>query len=340
MTRAREPFRRYLAALFATAAVIAGGCFAVNAVIDPLWYFQGNLITGVNYTFNERLAKMNYLLPRLAEYDCLILGSSTAALLPERNIPDRRCFNLGFSSGVVSEFLLYGKYLRNRGFRPALLIVGVDEFDFEGPTVAPNVPAFIGSDTAPPSVWRNYLSLDALDFSYRTLKGDYPNHRLYDRNFRSHIIPRRHPYRPPKHLATETDPPEFHPERAAMYIELRRLFPEAQAIGFVAPTAAWTIAQVKLDGRLDAYLDALRQVSTAFGEFIDLGIPSAVTVNRTSTYDGLHYVDAVNDHTLAALLTGNPAPGVDWLHTPLPRIAALYEERIDDLVLHPPKRPQ
>src|ERR1700741_3507842 len=123
----------------------------------------------------------------MARYDCLILGSSTAALLPERNMPGHRCFNMGFSSGVVSEFLLYGKYLRAHGFKPTLLIVGVDEFDFEGPTVAPDVPKFIISGAKPPSVWRSYLSLDALGFSYRTLRGDYPNHRLYDRDFRSHI---------------------------------------------------------------------------------------------------------------------------------------------------------
>jgi hypothetical protein len=337
MTRADGQFRRYLAVLLATAVVIAGGCFAFNALVDPLWYFQGNLLTGVSYTFNERLAKMNYFLPRQARYDCLILGSSTAALLPERNIPGHRCFNMGFSSGAISEMLLYGKYLRARGFTPTLLIVGVDEFDFEGATAAPDVPEFIRSGAPPPSVWRSYLSLDALGFSYRTLRGDYPNHRLYDRDFRSHIIPRRRPYKPPKHLARQANPPEFHPERAAMYVELRRMFPEARAIGFVAPTAAWTIAQLKLDGRLAAYLDALHQISTAFDAFIDLGIPSEITVSRTDTYDGLHYDDAVNDHTLAALVSGAAAPGIDWRRTPLPEIASTYGERIDRLVLHPTK---
>jgi len=320
--------------LLAAIAVVAGACFGANALIDPLWYFNGNVVTGVNYTFNERLAKMNYLLPRLEQYDCLILGSSTAALLPERRIQGRRCFNLGFSSGVVSEFLLYAKYLRARDFRPKLLIVGVDEFDFEGPTVAPNVPDFIVKGADPPAVWRTYLSLDALDFSYRTLRGDYPNHRMFGRDLQSHIIPRGRPYKPPAQLAAQAIPPEFHPERAEMYIELRRLFPEARAVGFVPPTAAWTIAQLKLDGRLDAYLEALHRVSTAFDEFLDFGIPSEITVSTTNTFDGLHYDDAVNEHTLAALLSGQTAPGVDWIRESSTEIAAAYDDRINRLVLH------
>jgi hypothetical protein len=335
MAPSHRVFLRYLAMLLGVVVVIAGACLGFNALVDPLWYFNGNVVSGVNYTFNERLAKMNRLLPRLAQYDCLILGSSTAALLPQRQIHPQHCFNLSFSSGVVSELLLYAKYLRARDFHPKLLIVGVDEFDFEGPTVPPDVPDFIRTGANPPSFWRTYLSLDTLDFSYRTLKGDYPNKRLYDREFESHIIARRHPHKPPKHLAAEADPPQFHPERAALYVELRRTFPEARAIGFVAPTAAWTIAQLELDGRLDAYLGALHRVSTAYDEFLDFSIPSEVTAGMTYTYDGLHYKDAVNEHTLAALMSGQAGSGVDWKKESPTEIAAAYRERIDRFVLHP-----
>src|SRR5580704_946052 len=84
MARTRRLFRRYLAMLLGGILVIVAACLAANALIDPLWYFDGNVVTGVNYAFNERLAKMNRLLPRLQQYDCLILGSSTAAVLPQR----------------------------------------------------------------------------------------------------------------------------------------------------------------------------------------------------------------------------------------------------------------
>src|SRR5215470_12931574 len=170
MGRAQTLVVRSVAILVGVVVVLAGLCVGINALVDPLWYFRGNVITGVNFPFDERLAKANRLLPRMAEFDCLMLGSSTTALVPETKIEGHRCFNLGFSSGLVSEALLYGKYLRARGFAPKLLIVGVDEFDFEGPNVTPDVPAFIKANASPPSFWSSYLSLEALDWSYRTLQ--------------------------------------------------------------------------------------------------------------------------------------------------------------------------
>jgi hypothetical protein len=335
MARTHRVFLRYLGVLAGVVVIVAGGCLAFNMLVDPLWYFNGNVLTGVNYTFNERWAKVDRVLPRLASYDCLILGSSTSALLPQRRIHPQHCFNMSFSAGTVSELLLYAKYLKARRFAPKLLIVGVDEFDFEGPAEKPDVPDFILSGENPPSFWHAYLSLDALDFSYRTLKGDYPNKRLYDSEFQSHIIARKHPHKPPKHLAAQAHPPEFHPERAALYVELRQMFPEARALAFVAPTAAWTIAQLELDGHLDAYLGALHQASMAYDEFLDFSIPSEVTAGMKYTYDGLHYKDPVNEHTLHALMSDEAAPGVDWKKQSPAEIAALYRERIDRFVLHP-----
>jgi hypothetical protein len=329
---------RYVAMVFAMVAALGGLCLTINAVVDPLWYFRGNILTGVNYAFNERLAKINRLLPHQTDYDCLILGSSTAALLPERMISGYRCFNMGFSGGVVSEFLLYATYLRARGVAPKLLIVAVDEFDFEGPTVPPNVPQFILDGDDPPSFWRSYLSLDALDFSIRTFRGDYPNHRMFDRDFRSHIIPRRRPYRPP-HIAARKDPGEFHGERAASYVELRHVFPLARAIGFVTPTSAWTVAQLEVDGRLELYLESLHQIAAAFNEFLDFGVPSDITASTQDTYDGLHYVDSVNDRVAAALISGDAAPGINWHSTSDERIFAVYKSRIDRLVGDPVERP-
>src|SRR5579863_7486903 len=116
MTGLQQTIGRYLAMVFAMVVVVAGLCLVLNILVDPLWYFRANVLTGVNYAFNERFAKINRFLPRMEEYDCIILGSSTAALVPERMISGYRCFNLGFSGGRVSEVLLYGKYLRARGF--------------------------------------------------------------------------------------------------------------------------------------------------------------------------------------------------------------------------------
>jgi hypothetical protein len=325
---------RVLAALAGAVALLVGLCLGATMLIDPLWYFRGNLVTGVNFAFNERLAKLNRLLPGLAHYDCVMFGSSTTTLVPLDRIEGRRCFNLAFSGGVVSEFLIYARYLRARGFKPKLVIVGIDDFDFEGATLKLNVPDFVTAGDDPPSFWQSYLSVDALVLSYRALRYDFPNRRRYDRAWRCHIIPRKTIYRAPTKLEPQAPRPELHAERGDLYVELRQLFPEARALAFVAPNAAWTIAQLELDGNLDTYLEGLRRAAAAFDAFLDFSIPSDITVSTTNTYDGVHFADAVNDHTAAALVSGDPAPGVDWKRRSPADIKALYEERIDRLVLH------
>ncbi len=323
----------HLAALVATAGAIAGLCLAVNLLVDPLWYLHGNVITGVNFAFNERVAKMNRFLPRLKEYDCLIMGSSRATLLPERQFRDHRCFNLAFSGGRINEFLLYAQYLRARGFAPALLIIGVDPYNFVGPMPDPDVPDFVRTGADPPSLLRTYLSLDALDFSIRELEGDSPHHRYYDRDLNCRILARAHTYHPPRVMTPLPEPSEVHIERAALYVELRRMFPAARAIGYVPPVSAWTVARLGLNAELDEYLVALGRVAAAFDEFLDFGIPSTITATPSDTYDGSHYSEAVNARIAAALQSNQPGPGVDWHQESAGAIAALYRERLDRLVL-------
>ena len=109
MTGAHASSWQYLAVLASVVLVLAGLCLGVNVLFDPLWYFRGNRITGVNYAFNERVAKLNQLLPRLSEYDCVMFGSSTTTLVPPPRIAGRPCFNMAFSGGVVSHFLFLSK---------------------------------------------------------------------------------------------------------------------------------------------------------------------------------------------------------------------------------------
>jgi hypothetical protein len=331
---AGQHLRVYFAMLFGSASLVAILCLAVNILVDPLWYVRGNVITHVNYAFNERTAKMVRFLPRMTDYDCVLIGSSHTALLHEHQITDHRCFNLGFSHGRVGEFLPYAKYLRERGFRPSLIVINVDLYDFLDPPDALTVPSFIRSISDPPSILRTYLSLDALNFSSRTLLGSFPNHLVYDADKQMHIIPKAHAYRPPRHLIPRLKPPAFHSELAGSFIELRRAFPEARAIGWLPPISAWTIAQLKLDGSLTCYLDASQSISQGYDEFLDFSIPSEITAGTANTFDGLHYVDDVNDRVLAALMSNNADFGVDWRRVGPTDIANQYNARLDEFVFH------
>src|SRR5260370_8536311 len=94
--RPRGLLAMYLGALVATASVIAGLCLVINLLVDPLWYLHGNVVTGVNFAFNERVAKMNQFLPRMPDYDCLITCASPPTLLPHQHFPGHRSFHLTF----------------------------------------------------------------------------------------------------------------------------------------------------------------------------------------------------------------------------------------------------
>ena len=328
--KSTQRFRSYLGWLLATVGVIVAACFAVNCLVDPLWYLRGNVLTGVNYAFNERLAGIIRFLPRRADYDCVIFGTSRASLLPEEKIEGYRCYNLSISDGTAPEYVLYAKYLREHGYTPRLMIVDVKRAEFIGPQQAVEVPDFIRDGSSPPSIFASYLSLDALDFSIRTLRGDSPHHRYYDGNFRAELEVRskRHRYDPKGPIKPQPVPFDVHAERAQAYVELRRQFPTARTIGYIPPESAWRIAAFSLTGQLDPYLAAIGQVAAAYDEFLDFSIPSALTQSKEGTYDGSHYTRAVNARVLAGLLANNSDIAVDWRKEDLPAIVALYHTRL------------
>jgi len=336
MTQGRKRLRRFIVWLVAAAAVVVAGCFTVNCLVDPLWYLRGNLLTGINYPFNERLAKIIRFVPRMADYDCVIFGTSRATLLPENEVKGYRCYNLAISDGQVSEWLLYADYLRQRGFAPKLMLVEFKGGDLVGPAHPTEVPDFVRSGAAPPSILITYLSLDAFDFSIRTLQGDAPHHRYYDAEFGAQLEKRskKHYYNPTLPITAMPPPSDVHPERAEQYVALRQKFPMAKAIGFVPPESAWRMAAFSLTDGFDEYLGAVSRVAAAYDEFLDFSIPSKMTEskNPADTYDGIHYSRAVNGRVLAALLAHKTDAALDWRAEDGASAAANYKRMIADFM--------
>ena len=214
------------------------------------------------------------------------------------------------------------------------MIVDVKRADFIGPEQALEVPDFIRDGAGPPSIFASYLSIDALDFSIRTLRGDAPHHRYYNQDFRAELEVRskRHRYDPKGPIKPEPAPFGVHPERAAAYVELRRQFPTARAIGYIPPESAWRIAAFSLTGQLDAYLAAIGKVATAYDEFRDFSIPSKLTEGKEGTYDGSHYSRAVNARVLAGLMADQSDLAVDWRREDLAAVTALYHRRLAEFM--------
>jgi hypothetical protein len=273
----------------------------------------------------------------MADYDCVIFGTSRATLLPENEVKGYRCYNLAISDGEVGEWLLYADYLRQRGFAPKLILVEMKRGDLVGPAQPPEVPEFVRSGAAPPSILITYLSLDALDFSIRTLQGDAPHHRYYDAQFGAQLEKRskKHYYNPTVPIQPMAPPTDVHPERADQYVALRQKFPTAKAIGFIPPESAWRMAAFSLTGGFDDYLGAVSRIAAAYDAFLDFSIPSKLTEskNPADTYDGIHYSRAVNGQVLAALLANKTDAALDWRADDGATAAAHYKRLIADFMM-------
>jgi hypothetical protein len=336
MTRSRKRLVTFITALVGTAGVIVAACFAVNCLVDPLWYLRGNLLTEINYPFNERLSKLVRFLPRMADYDCMIFGTSRATLLPEEKAKGYRCYNMAVSDGQASEYLIYADYLRQRGFAPRLIIVDIRRTEFIGPAVSPVVPDFVRTGEAPPSIFATYLSLDALDFSIRTLRGDAPHHRYYDKDFAAHleIRSKRHYYNPSVPIKPEPPPHDLHPERAQAYIEFRQKFPTARAIAYLPPESAWRIAAFSLTDGFDAYLGAIGKIAAAYDQFLDFSVPSPLTLTKDpkDTYDGSHYSRNVNEKVLATLLGNREDAAIDWRGQDAATLIPVYRDKLAEFM--------
>jgi hypothetical protein len=336
MTRSRKRLVTFIGALLATAGVIVASCFAVNCLVDPLWYLRGNVLTEINYPFNERLSKLIRFLPRMNDYDCMIFGTSRATLLPEEQAKGYRCFNMAVSDGQASEHLLFADYLRQRGFAPRLIIVDIRRGELIGPAVPGDVPDFVRTGEAAPSIFATYLSLDALDFSIRTLRGDAPHHRYYDKDFRARLEVRskKHYYNPAVPIKPSPPPNDVHPERAEAYIQLRQKFPMARAIAYLPPESAWRVAAFSLTDGFDAYLGAIGKIAAAYDQFLDFSVPSPLTLSKDpkDTYDGSHYSRKANELVLTALLSDRQDAAIDWRGRDAATLIPVYRDRLADFM--------
>jgi hypothetical protein len=294
---------RYLLAVFLSASATALTAFILVCLVDPLWYFSGNVLTGINYPFNERLAKLIRFSKSQDSYNCIIFGSSRVTVLNEHDIAKYSCFNFAFSSGQIAEFVELGRYLKFFGFTPDLMIVGVDAFNFYRPQDISRLPDFVVDRKPPPAIIWTYLSIDAIDFAIRTLRKDAPMRRFYLRDLTGAIRPDLPHAQRPNCLAIEPKVGPFRQTEANLYSKLKKIWPDARFVGYVPPLSTWDIAAIDADGTLDSYLSAIYSTARIFDLLIDFSVPSEITADPRNTVDGDHFYRPTNK-AIAERLSG------------------------------------
>jgi hypothetical protein len=281
---------------------IVGG---INWLIDPLWYSHGNILTGQNFAFNERISKTNLFLRTKdkVKYNCLILGSSRVITMKASTFTEDRCFNYALKGGEAQDILDYANFVKEQGINPQKVYIGVDGFNFVADTKKKQAP-FDAKKVSTQSFTHAYLSTDVLTFSIMTLLGISPDPaNYYNANFE-----------PEDFAAPPVYKPEFYKPLEAQQCDLsivdsfaqlkKQIFPNAQIIGFVAPRSAWSIVNDTYGRDLtDCELEAFYQLSQIYDVMYDFSVPSEVTKNPKFTFDGSHYSVPTNDR-VAEILQG------------------------------------
>lgn len=312
-------FKSYAASLLSSLGLMLGGVLALNCAVDPLWHFNGNVVTGKNIAFNERESKLRRAQSQVAATDCVIYGSSRATLLDAGFFHQHRCYNMAVSGGTAAEFPYYADALSRMGGKPEFVVIGADDLSFFGVLSADNVPAWVREKRRAPRWYQDYLSIDALEFSIRALSGKSPIPRYYRPDFSIAIEEGRRVYRPDaadlmldtKQPVTEVDgsqarePGEFLPA----YQQLVAMTQADRVVIYVPPISLWAISDMVRKGELADYLEAIYQLTTLGWPVLDFSVPSAVTSDPSRTYDGSHYNLDVNRQIAAAVETDSPTCG-------------------------------
>jgi hypothetical protein len=336
----RTALKRYVAVVFATGAAILASMLAVNLLVDPLWYLNGNVLTGMNFQYNERHSKAYRFLRDPDRYDCLIFGSSTGSLLNENKINGYDCFNFSFSHATAKEYVTYARFARRHLKQVRLVIVSADAYSLLDKEIADRSPGFVREEgREPPSMWRAYLSRTTLRFSIDTLRDIHKKGIYYRDDFTAAVHPDSPSYEPEDTLSDDferrfghkaTD--RFSERHIALYREIRGLFPEAQFVGVSPPIAAHYVGFLRLAHTLHDLLEAKYALSRVFDRYYDFSLPSPVTKDPSNTYDGEHFALPWNDHVIAIVNGRADDFGVPVHALSLASYRTLFLALIDDFI--------
>lgn len=283
---------------------LLGSVAGINWLIDPLWYSHGNILTGKNFAFNERITKTNLFFRTHEDenYNCIILGSSRVTTLRASEFTNHNCFNYALKGAEIPDFVSYANFLQEEGVEPEIVYLGVDGLNFVEKERKEQPPLAINS-LQTKSPLQAYLSADVLLFSAMTLLGVSPDPgNYYDRDFEPVDFAN-----PPVYEGKFYQPASLQKcdlTAVETFISLKEFFPDAKFVAYVPPRSAWSMINDTYGrGLMDCYLSAFYQLSQSYDVMYDFSIPSEVTKNPRNTFDGSHFSVAANS-SLAKVLQG------------------------------------
>jgi hypothetical protein len=290
---------------------VCSSVLAVNFLVDPLWYYDGNRISDKNFIYNERYSKAIRFSRSKQHYDCLVFGSSTATLLNERKIEGYRCYNFAVSGGNLRDASHLLQFAKAHIKPLRLVVVGLDPANLLDAELDADVTDFIRDEANLPNPVRAYLALDLSFFSLQAMVGMVPPlHylRYYKADFTAELWPGAGRYRPELILTPEVEgrfghsmTAPFGTRNVVFISQLRAALPGTKLIGYGPPIFANYIGFLYLSGSLEGFLKTNYQAAKMFDAYYDFTRPSAITADAGNTPDGEHFNAMVNDAIVHAI---------------------------------------
>ena len=319
----------YLIITLVLSSSILAGVFALNAMVDPFWFFKGNQLGDRNFVFNERISKTVQFWQSPELYDCVILGTSNLTVVPFEKNGFESCFNYSISGGTAEEFGVILQHLSTAGVKLERVIIGVDFLNLYR-VAQSSLPAFIKERTEVPPASNFYLSFDALGMAFRSIRDDSPLPRYYDKEFHGQVDLSHLPFEIPQ-APSKLSPIEVNPKLIETYQSLPTIYPNARFTALVPPMSAWHFAEQLHRVGVNPYVDSLSAIASKYDDFIDFSLPSQMTYDVSSTYDGLHYLPQANRQIAEALRDESQARfGVNYKAYTNEEIVKIVEVKLEE----------
>ena len=311
-TDEQQPAGRYLVILFGVVLATLGTMLVINLVVDPLWYFKGNRLSGMNFVLDERTSKPTRLARLKTKPDCLLFGTSSGSLMNDADrIAGGNCFNLAISKGHSDEFVSFANWAKSQDINPRTVIFEVDAISLMATRPSALLPDFVVQKQAPPSPVIPYISFHSLLFSAKTALHIQSNPRYYDRNFRGAVV-KTAPYDPTLDHSFMGSLGPYEPAGNLQAIAtFRANWPGVKVICYAAPFSPDFSAAIDKKGTLDSFVRAMMAVAQSCDKFRDFNIPSDLSKDWTRTYDGIHYTPETNAQFATALIDDRAMPWSD-----------------------------
>jgi hypothetical protein len=326
--------RKYLALVAASAFLLLALELGFNCLVDPLYFFKGDLIRHRSHPYDDRIATIARYRKNPGQYDCIILGSSRTTFLDPHSIKNHRCANFATVGAGADAVLTYADYIKNvMDIHPGIVIIGVDGFRDDASRAG--LPDFVKSKESLPSLFYYYSSLEVFIFSLKHTLFPEDYQIFADRNFRKHqttALINSNKFAKENKVSIimgGNNTPGMRFQRD--YQSLRNLFPDARLIGFIPPIAPGPIYTAYNRSGLNGFFNTAYAFSSAFDDFYDFSVPSSVSTDLGQTYDGNHYTAETYDIISDVIFKKQPNFGIHVTGLTLPQYEFKYIEKMKQI---------